>query len=170
MYVNSEMCILVSSSWNQTYEKSLFSRFIRSFYKGHEDVVRRGLTLFDSIVIAVGHNNSKQSFFSLDSRLAHIRSLFSDEPRVEVTTFTGLTIDFCKEQQCSHLLRGLRDNKDFNYEQPIALMNRTMSTIETVFLLPDPSLMEINSTIVREIYKNGGKIDAFVTNAQQLVK
>lgn len=151
-------------------KKACFPGSFDPFTKGHEDVVKRGLTLFDSILIAVGHNNSKQPFFSLESRLAHIRMLFSEEPRVEVATFTGLTIDFCQEQQCTHLLRGLRDNKDFNYEQPIALMNRTMSHIETIFLLPDPSLMEINATIVREIYKNGGKIDAFVTNAEQLVK
>lgn len=151
-------------------KKACFPGSFDPFTKGHEDVVRRGLTLFDSIVIAVGQNSSKQSFFSLESRLTHIKSLFSDEPRVEVATFSGLTIDFCKEQHCTHLLRGLRDNKDFNYEQPIALMNRTMSALETVFLLPDPSLLEINSTIVREIYKNGGKIDAFVTNVEQLVK
>ena len=150
-------------------KKACFPGSFDPFTKGHEDVVRRGLTLFDTVVIAVGHNSSKQSLFSLETRLAHIRSLFSNEPRVLVETFEGLTIDFCKQQKCTHLLRGLRDGKDFNYEQPIALMNRTMSDIETVFILPDPSLLAINSTIVREIYKNGGKIDAFVTNAAQLV-
>ena len=151
-------------------KKACFPGSFDPFTKGHEDVVKRGLTLFDTIVIAVGHNNSKEPFFSLESRLAHIRSLFSNETRVEIMTFNGLTTDFCKEQDCTNLLRGLRDVKDFNYEQPIALMNRTMSNIETVFILPDPSLLAINATIVREIYKNGGKIDAFVTNAQQLVK
>jgi pantetheine-phosphate adenylyltransferase len=150
-------------------KKACFPGSFDPFTKGHEDVVRRGLKLFDTVVIAVGHNSSKQSLFSLETRLAHIRSLFSDEPRVLIETFEGLTIDFCKQQNCTHLLRGLRDGKDFNYEQPIALMNRTMSDIETVFILPDPSLLAINSTIVREIYKNGGKIDAFVTNAAQLV-
>lgn len=151
-------------------KKACFPGSFDPFTKGHEDVVRRALGLFDHIVIAIGQNSSKNSLFTAASRTKHIRSVFADEPRVEVVPFSGLTVDFCTEHHCTHLLRGLRDSKDFNYEQPIALMNRTMTTIETVFLLPDPSLMAINSTIVREIYKNGGKIDAFVTNVDQLVK
>lgn len=151
-------------------KKACFPGSFDPFTKGHEDVVRRGLTLFDRVVIAIGQNSTKNSLFTADSRAAHIRAVFSDEPRVEVIPFSGLTIDFCREHNCTHLLRGLRDTKDFNYEQPIALMNRSMSGIETVFLLPDPTLLAINSTIVREIYKSGGKIDAFVTNVDQLVK
>lgn len=151
-------------------KKACFPGSFDPFTKGHEDIVRRAFSLFDTIVIAVGHNTSKQPLFSLESRLAHICSLFEEDKNVEVTTYSELTTDFCQRIGCSHLLRGLRDGKDFNYEQPIALMNRTMSGIETVFLLPDPALLAINSTIVREIYKNGGKIDAFVTNVEQLVK
>lgn len=151
-------------------KKACFPGSFDPFTKGHEDVVRRGLTLFDRVVIAIGQNSTKNSLFTAYSRAGHIRAVFSDEPRVEVITFSGLTIDFCREHECTHLLRGLRDTKDFNYEQPIALMNRSMSGIETVFLLPDPTLLAINSTIVREIYKSGGKIDAFVTNVDQLVK
>ena len=151
-------------------KKACFPGSFDPFTKGHEDVVRRGLTLFDSVVIAIGQNSTKQSLFTAQSRMAHIRSVFADDSRVEVVAFSGLTIDFCKKHGCTHLLRGLRDTKDFNYEQPIALMNRTMASVETVFLLPDPTLLAINSTIVREIYKNGGKIDAFVTNVDQLVK
>lgn len=151
-------------------KKACFPGSFDPFTRGHEDVVRRALGLFDRIVIAIGQNSSKNSLFTAESRTKHIRSVFADEPRVEVVPFSGLTVDFCKEHGCTHLLRGLRDTKDFNYEQPIALMNRTMTSIETIFLLPDPSLLAINSTIVREIYKNGGKIDAFVTNVDQLVK
>lgn len=151
-------------------KKACFPGSFDPFTKGHEDVVRRGLTLFDTVVIAVGHNSSKQPFFSIESRLAHIRSLFGDDPRVEIVTYSELTVSFCQKHQCTHILRGLRDGKDFHYEQPIALMNRSMSGIETVFVLPDPTLLAINSTIVREIYKNGGVIDMFVTNASQLVK
>lgn len=152
-------------------KKACFAGSFDPFTKGHEDIVRRGLTVFDRIIVAVGYNSSKStSLFSIDSRLAHIRSIFADEPRVGVETYSELTVDFCKRTGCTHILRGLRDVKDFNYEQSIALMNRTISPIETVFLLPDPALLAINATIVREIYKNGGKIDAFVTNAEQLVK
>jgi len=152
-------------------KKACFAGSFDPFTKGHEDIVRRGLSVFDRIVIAVGYNSSKtNSLFSIDSRLAHIHSIFSDEPRVEVETYSELTVSFCQRTGCTHILRGLRDVKDFNYEQSIALMNRTLAPIETVFLLPDPALLAINASIVREIYKNGGKIDAFVTNAEQLVK
>lgn len=151
-------------------KKACFPGSFDPFTKGHEDIVRRGLDLFDQVVIAIGQNSTKQSLFSVQSRTAHIRSVFSDEARVEIVPFSGLTVDFCRENGCTHILRGLRDTKDFNYEQPIALMNRTMAELETVFLLPDPSLLAINSSIVREIFKNGGKIDAFVTNVHQLVK
>jgi len=149
--------------------KACFPGSFDPFTKGHEDIVRRGLTLFDEVVIAIGHNTSKQSLFDLNARVKHITSLFAGEKRVSVQTYSGLTTVFCEKTGCTHILRGLRDNKDFNYEQPIALMNRTMASIETVFLLPDPVLLAINSTIVREIYKSGGKIDAFVTNPAQLV-
>lgn len=151
-------------------KKACFPGSFDPFTKGHEDIVRRGLTVFDRIVIAVGHNTSKSTLFPLESRLAHIRSIFGNEPRIGIESYSELTVAFCARIGCTHILRGLRDNKDFNYEQPIALMNRTMANIETVFLLPDPALLAINSTIVREIWKTGGKIDAFVTNTEQLVK
>lgn len=139
------------------------------FTKGHEDVVRRGLSLFDEIVIAVGVNTSKSPYFDLEKRIAHIKNLFANEPRVIVQTFSGLTVTFCKENGCTHILRGLRDTKDFNYEQPIALLNRDMADIETVFVLPEPQLMAINASIIREIHKSGGEIDKYVTNVHQLV-
>jgi pantetheine-phosphate adenylyltransferase len=150
-------------------KKACFPGSFDPFTKGHEDVVRRGLELFGEVVIAIGRNSSKQSLFDLEKRVSHISSLFEGEARVSVTAFEGLTTKFCTENGCTHILRGLRDNKDFNYEQPIALMNRSMTGIETVFLLPDPVLLAINSTIVREIWKSGGKIDAFVTNPGLLV-
>lgn len=139
------------------------------FTKGHEDVVQKGLGLFDEIVICVGVNSSKTSFFSLEKRLEHIQSCFSDSTKVRIVTYSKLTVELCKDEGCTHILRGLRDTKDYSYEMPIALLNRTMSGIETVFLLPDPTFIGINSSIIREIYKNGGKIDAFVTNASKLV-
>ena len=137
---------------------------------GHMDVALRAAHLFDEVVIAVGVNSTKQYMFDLESRLRHIRSLFEGDARVSVVTYSGLTVDFCKQHNCTNILRGLRDAKDFHYEHPIALLNRDMADVETVFVLPDPSLMAINSTIIREIFKNGGKIDAYVTNMHQLVK
>lgn len=149
--------------------KACFPGSFDPFTKGHEDVVRRGLSLFDEIVIAVGVNTSKSPYFSLEKRIAHIKNLFANEPRVIVQTFSGLTVTFCKENDCTHILRGLRDTKDFNYEQPIALLNRDMADIETVFVMPDPQLMAINASIIREIHKSGGEIDKYVTNVHQLV-
>lgn len=139
------------------------------FTKGHEDIVKRALTLFDEVIIAIGENTSKQSFFDKQKRLEHISSLFNNEARVSITFFQGLTVDFCANNNCTHIVRGLRDTKDFNYEQPIALLNRDLAAIETVFLLPNPQFLAINSTIIREIYKSGGQIDQFVTNAALLV-
>lgn len=139
------------------------------FTKGHEDIVRKGLPLFDEIVIAVGVNSTKNYLFPLEKRLAHIQSCFAGEPKIRVVTFNTLTVELCKQEGCTHILRGLRDVKDFNYEVPIALMNRSLTAIETVFLIPDTSLFPINATIIREIYKNGGKIDAYVTNFDKLV-
>jgi pantetheine-phosphate adenylyltransferase len=150
-------------------KRACFPGSFDPFTKGHEDIVRRGLTLFDEIIIAIGNNSSKQSLFSLSKRIEHIQTIFNNDSRIQVASYEGLTTLFCEENQCTHLLRGLRDTKDFNYEHPIALMNRQLAPIETVFLIPDPQLFAINSTIVREIYKSGGKIDAFVTNAEQLV-
>ncbi len=149
--------------------KACFPGSFDPFTKGHEDVVRRGLSLFDEIVIAIGVNTSKSPYFSLEKRIAHIKNLFANEPRVIVQTFSGLTVTFCKENDCTHILRGLRDTKDFNYEQPIALLNRDMADIETVFVMPDPQLMAINASIIREIHKSGGEIDKYVTNVHQLV-
>ena len=139
------------------------------FTKGHEDIVRKGLDLFDEIVIAVGINSTKTYLFPGDKRLEHIRSIFKGEPKIRVMEFNMLTVDFCRQEGCTHILRGLRDVKDFNYEVPIALMNRSLSEIETVFLIPDTSLYPINASIIREIYKNGGKIDKYVTNFEKLV-
>lgn len=149
--------------------KACFPGSFDPFTKGHEDVVRRGLSLFDEIVIAVGVNTSKSPYFDLEKRIAHIKNLFANEPRVIVQTFSGLTVTFCKENDCTHILRGLRDTKDFNYEQPIALLNRDMADIETVFVMPAPQLMAINASIIREIHKSGGEIDKYVTNVHQLV-
>lgn len=151
-------------------KRACFAGSFDPFTKGHEDIVRRGLGLFDEIVIAIGQNSTKTSYFSLDSRIAHIQALFTDMPQVKVKQIHSLTVDFCREQHCTHILRGLRDVKDFLYEQPILYLNRDMSGIETVFLMPAPQLLAINSTIIREIHKNGGMIDSFVTNIDLLVK
>lgn len=147
----------------------LFPGSFDPFTKGHEAVVHKALHLFDEIIIAVGANTSKNSQFDLSRRIMHIQSLFQNGEAVRVLTYNKLTVDFCKEVEATHIVRGLRDSKDFIYEKSIAHMNFTMSGIDTVFLLTDQEYGAINSTIVREIFKNNGDISHFVTNSHLLV-
>lgn len=137
------------------------------FTKGHESIVMKALEVFDEIVIAIGVNSKKQSFFSLEKRKNHIESLFDD--RVRVISFEGLTVELCKKMNCKHLVRGLRDVKDFEYERSIAQMNRALYPIETIFFLTNIEFSSINASIVREIAINGGDITPFVTNPDFLV-
>ncbi|MCB9224814.1 MAG: pantetheine-phosphate adenylyltransferase [Crocinitomicaceae bacterium] len=139
------------------------------FTKGHEDIVRRFIPLFDEVIVAIGVNSSKNYMFSLESRKNHIETLFKDEPSVRVEPFQTLTVDFCKEKKAQYLLRGIRNATDADYERSIAQMNFDLSGIETLFLMCDPALAPINSSIIREIKKNGGDISAFVTNDELLI-
>jgi pantetheine-phosphate adenylyltransferase len=147
----------------------LFPGSFDPFTKGHEAVVRKSLDLFDKVIIGVGINSKKQYLFDLDKRIAHIEKLFEDESRIEVKQFQMLTVNFCKEIGADFIIRGLRDSKDFQYEKSIAHMNFSISSIETVFFLTNQEYSAINSSIIREIYSNGGPIDAFVTHPESLV-
>ena len=148
---------------------ALFPGSFDPFTKGHEAVIRKAVNLFDEIVIGIGTNSSKQSYFELENRIAHVKSLIVDMENVSVQTYQELTVDFAKELGAKYILRGLRDSKDFDYEKPIAHMNSELSSgIETVFLLTEQKFAAINSNIVREIHRNKGNIGKFVTNAELL--
>lgn len=148
---------------------ALFPGSFDPFTKGHESVIEKALPLFDEIIIGLGVNSNKQSYFELKNRLAHIRSIYDDEKKISVQTFHKLTVDFCQDIHASFILRGLRDTNDFEYEKAIAQMNLSMSGIETVFFMTDPAVAPISATIIREIARNHGNIDAFVTNPDLLV-
>jgi len=144
------------------------------FTKGHEDIVRRFLPLFDQIIIAIGVNSKKKYMYDTNSRIDHISSVFDGDERVRVEAYEGLTIDFCKKNEAGYLLRGLRNTTDFEFEKSIAHMNEVISDlneapIETLFLMTDKNLSAINSSIVREIKKNNGDISQFVTNEERLI-
>ena len=142
---------------------ALFPGSFDPFTRGHENIISRALPLFDNIIIAVGKNSKKGSYFSLEKRLAIIKHLYRNEPRITVDYFDGLTVNFCKEKGAGYLLRGLRTSADFEYERAIAQTNRKMEPgIETVFLLTTPELTPINSTIVREILQFGGDASQFM--------
>ena len=147
----------------------LFPGSFDPFTKGHEVVVKKSLDLFDEVIVGVGVNSSKKYMFDLEKRIAHINSLFDSEPKVRVAEFQTLTVNFCKEIGASHIIRGLRDSKDFQYEKSIAHMNFDISGIDTVFFLTEQRYSAINSSIIREIQKNGGPIESFVTNPEKLV-
>lgn len=150
---------------------ALFPGSFDPFTKGHEDVILKATSLFDEIIIGIGENSSKSSFFTLDSKVKHIQSLYSSHGNIQIKSYQGLTTEFCEHIGARFIIRGLRDVKDFEYERSIAHMNHTLSpAIETVFLMTDPAYNHINSSIVREIFKNGGIIDSFVTNSHILVK
>ena len=147
----------------------LFPGSFDPFTKGHEAVIRKSLPLFDNVIIGVGVNTSKKNMFSLEKRMEHINTLFKDEPMITVKSFQSLTVNFCKDIGAQFIIRGLRDSKDFQYEKSIAHMNYDISGIDTVFFLTEQKYSAINSSIIREIAKNGGNIDSFVTNPNLLV-
>lgn len=151
-------------------KKAVFPGSFDPFTKGHECIVKKATELFDKVIIGVGHNTSKKSFYTIESRVAHITALFSDNPNVEVTQFSGLTVAFCNRVGASYIVRGLRDSKDFGYERSIAQMNLEISNVESVFFMTVPEYTAINSSIVREIVKSGGSIEKFVTLDHLLVK
>ena len=133
------------------------------FTLGHEAIVHRATHLFDKVIIGIGVNAQKQGFIPYEKRLEIISKTFESSPQVEVKHFTGLTVEFCKQENANYILRGLRDGKDFDYERSIAMMNREISkSIETYFLITDPEHTAINASIVRDIARNGGNIDSFV--------
>jgi len=133
------------------------------FTVGHESIVLRALSLFDKIIIAVGYNTNKKSFFSIEQRLAIIKKVFEGESRVEVISYEGLTVELCKRINVYYILRGLRTSDDFEFERAIGQVNKAMvHEIESVFLLTDPEHSFINSTIVRDILIHNGDPSLFL--------
>ena len=133
------------------------------FTIGHEGIVRRALSLFDEIIIAVGANALKKSYFSLETRKEMISKVFRNEPRVKVDHYEGLTVDYCRNNDAKYILRGLRTAADFEFERAIAQVNKAMAPdLESVFLLTVPEHTPINSTIVRDIIRSGGDASKFV--------
>ena len=130
---------------------------------GHADLIRRSLSFVDRLVVGVAVNVAKQPLFSAEERMALIRSAVEDDPRIEVRAFRGLVVDFAKEIGVSVVLRGLRAVADFEYEYQMALMNRHLSPgLETMFMVPSVQVSYVSSSLVREVARFGGDIDALV--------
>jgi pantetheine-phosphate adenylyltransferase len=136
------------------------------FTRGHESIVRRGLVLFDRIIIVVGNNSAKPGYFPLEKRLEWIKNVFENENRITVETHQGLTVDFCIKAKADYIIRGIRTSADFEYERAIAQVNKQMQPgVESVFLLTLPELSSVTSTIVREIIRYGGDASMFLPDA-----
>jgi len=146
-------------------KKAIFPGSFDPITLGHVDIINRGATLFDEVIIAIGENSSKDYMFSIDERVAFIESAFKDNPKISVMNYSGLTIDFCKEIEVDFIMRGLRNPADFEFEKAIAHTNRHLSTLETVFLLTSSQTSFISSSIVREIIRYEGDYKKLVPNS-----
>src|SRR5690606_6076061 len=142
--------------------KAVFPGSFDPITLGHYDIITRGLTLFDEIVLAIGVNAEKKYMFSLQERQRFLEETFKNEPRISVKTYEGLTVDFCKAENASFILRGLRNPADFEFEKAIAHTNRHLEKIETVFLLTSSGKSYISSSIVRDVIRNGGDYSGLV--------
>ena len=135
--------------------KVVFAGSFDPITRGHYDMVERASALFDEVIVALGANSSKQTYFSKEDRLLQLKQVFSSFPKVTVAEYSGLTVEFAQQCGARYLLRGLRNGTDFNYEQSIAQMNFQISGIDTYFLLTQPHLSHISSSVVRDLLKHG---------------
>ena len=147
---------------NNSKRIAIFPGTFDPFTTGHESLVKRGLTLMDEIVIAIGVNESKKSFFPFEKRIQMIRKFYASNPQVRVESYDTLTVDFARKIGAKYILRGIRSVNDFEYEKSIADMNRTISQIETFVLFTEPSLTHISSTLVRELMRYGHDVSEFI--------
>lgn len=142
---------------------ALFPGSFDPFTNGHEDIVLRGLKLFDEVVVGIGRNANKQRYFSLDTMQRLIEDTFRDYPAVRVVSYDGLTANVARDLGAKFLLRGLRNTTDFEYENGISQVNRYVyEDVETVFLITSPHLAPISSSIIRDLHRYGKNIDKFV--------
>jgi pantetheine-phosphate adenylyltransferase len=144
---------------------ALFPGTFDPFTLGHRSIVHRGLALFDRIVIAVGINDAKRSMFTTEERLRQIEACFEDEPRVDICSYEGLTVECARDKNAGVILRGIRSLNDFEYERLLADVNQKISGIETVCLFTEPEYACIQSNVVRDLLLHQQDVRAFVPEA-----
>lgn len=148
--------------------KAIFPGTFDPFTIGHFSVVKRALTFMDEIIIGIGVNDSKRTWFPTECRLEMIRDLYAGDSRITVEAYTGLTVDFARERGAGFIIRGIRTVHDFEYEETIADINRKLAGIETILLFTEPELTAISSTIVRELLQYGKDVSAFLPEGMKI--
>ncbi len=142
---------------------AIFPGSFDPFTKGHEDIVLRSLSLFDEVIIGIGHNTKKKRYFDLDYMVNKIEEAFKGFDNVKVIVYDELTAILAEKYNAKFLIRGLRNTTDFEYENSISQINKYLNTnLETVFLITSPDLAPISSSIIREVHKYGGDVDPFI--------
>ncbi|MDR0686233.1 MAG: pantetheine-phosphate adenylyltransferase [Dysgonamonadaceae bacterium] len=144
------------------FRRAIFPGTFDPFTLGHLSLLERGLLLFDEVVVAIGNNPAKKTFFSSGERLAMVLRLFGGNNRVKVCSYEGLTVDLAREEGAGFILRGVRTASDFDYERSVACVNRKLSGVETVIFFAEPELEHISSSVVRELLTLGRPVDCFV--------
>ncbi|MCF8230820.1 MAG: pantetheine-phosphate adenylyltransferase [Bacteroidales bacterium] len=138
---------------------------------GHESIIRRALPLFDKIIVAIGENSEKKNLFCLEKRIEWLNKTFSGIDQIEVDSFQGLTVDYCRSVNARYILRGLRTSADFEFERSVGQVNKQMyNEVETIFMLTTPEQTAVNSSVVRDIFKHGGDIRPFIPSAIDIRK
>ena len=141
---------------------AIFPGTFDPFTIGHYSIVKRALTFMDEIIIGIGVNENKNTFFPVDKRVEMIRDLYKDDNRVKVEAYSELTVDFASRAGAEFIIRGIRTVRDFEYEETIADINRKLSGIETILLFTEPEFSSISSTIVRELLNFGRDVSDFL--------
>lgn len=142
--------------------KAVFVGSFDPYTVGHDNILRRALPLFDRIVVGIGVNERKHYMQPAEQRQEHIRGIYADEPKVEVKTYTDLTVDFAQREQATFIVKGVRSVKDFEYEREQADINRRLSGIETILLYADPDYASVSSSMVRELIHFGKNVDNYI--------
>ena len=153
---------------NKGERVAIFPGSFDPFTVGHESIVRRALPLFDRFVIAIGVNADKRSFMTMEQRKSWIERVFEAEPKVEVVTYNGMTVDIAKEVGAQFIVRGVRLIQDFENEKHLAEVNRDLTGIETILLYTLPEYSHISSSIVRELFKYGQDVSAYLPKGMEL--
>lgn len=150
-------------------KRAIFPGTFDPFTVGHFSVVKRTLTFMDELVIGIGINEGKRTWFPTEKRVAMVRQLYENEPRVHVEAYNDLTIDFAQRMEAQFIVRGIRTVKDFEYEETIADINRQLSGIETILLFTEPELTSVSSSTVRELLSFGKDISRFIPPGMKLL-